>query len=307
MSVQILFSLLLKIALMIAMGYVLFKKGLITEAFKKQLSFFLIDVVMPICILSTGNIPFSRELLANMLLCAVISLMYYGASIVVLRLFLRKASLPKEEKALVILVDVFANTAFMGFPIVLSLLGEEGMLYAIIYNISFNIFMFSYGKTLVKGKANIDFKEILLDPSMIASFLFILIFVSPLSLPSVLWETMDMISAMMVPMSMIIIGCNLAASSVKDILCSPLCYLSSFIRLIALPLAMMAVVKAFHIQTVLAAALVILTSLPSAAMNVILAEQYECRPELASDMVIHTMVFGSITLPVLLLMCSRLL
>ena len=74
---------------------------------------------------------------------------------------------------------VFANVGFIGFPVVAELYGKEGTLYAVIYNLAYQIFLFTAGTALLSGKKEVDWKEMLLDPMTATSLAAIAIFLSP--------------------------------------------------------------------------------------------------------------------------------
>ena len=307
MSIQILISLLLQAALMVLLGYVLYLRRIITADFKKQLSSLLMDVILPISILASVNMPCSSQLLYGMGVTFVVSCLYYLIALVFVRRLsaLLKLELPVQK--LVTVISVFANTGFLGFPLANSLLGSEGMLYAVIYNISFNIFMFTYGKFLISGRTEVNVGKNLKDPSNVACLLSIVIFISPVRFPEVLQGTMDTLGSMMVPVSMLVIGCNLAQTSLKKVFCTPVAYLSSALRLVALPLLMLLALYFLQVPDTLALTIAMLTALPGGALNVIFAEQYDCRADLAALMVVHSMVFVIVTLPVYMILCSHLL
>lgn len=47
---------------------------------------------------------------------------------------------------------MFSNCGFIGFPIVFSIYGNEGVIYASIFNLFFTAFLWTYGVILFNGK-----------------------------------------------------------------------------------------------------------------------------------------------------------
>ena len=79
--------------------------------------------------------------------------------------------------------NIFTNTGFIGFPLLNAAYGPEGVIYGTAYNMIFNIFLWSYGIMLYKGKGkdnNIkkEMLDLLKNPIIITILigLFIMVF-----------------------------------------------------------------------------------------------------------------------------------
>ena len=180
---------------------------------------------------------------------------------------------------------------------------------AVVFNLAYNIFMYTYGIHLLSGKTG-SLLSILRNPVNIASVLAILIFISPFRFPSYVAGPVDLIAAMTVPLSMIIIGSNLAAMPFGKILSDLNSYFISLIRLVLLPgamlLAMYLAAEVLEIAPVAAAVSVLMCALPCGSMNVILSEKYDCAPEFAARSTVLSMLLCMGTLPLFVLLCEKL-
>ena len=88
---------------------------------------------------------------------------------------------PKYDRRLYMFMTIFGNVGFMGFPLVQSVYGTEGLFYAAIVNSVFNIFVYTFGVVLMGGAGNaenmpltermrtIPWKKLLLTPARITS------------------------------------------------------------------------------------------------------------------------------------------
>ena len=128
----------------------------------------------------------------------------------------------------------FANTGFIGIPIVLELYGKEGMLYAVIYNMFYQLFFFSYGIAMLSGDGRFRLKDAW-NPCIQSALLAILLFLLPVDLPGPVQDTVETIGAMVVPLSMMIIGFGLSDIRFRDIFCDSKAYAVSLMRLIVFP------------------------------------------------------------------------
>ena len=82
----------------------------------------------------------------------------------------------------------------MGFPIVQSVFGNEGVIYASIFNMIFNIFIWTYGVMLFNVKNSPKgMLGLLKNPGIIAAFIGIIIMIFSINIPSILLDTMKMV------------------------------------------------------------------------------------------------------------------
>lgn len=112
---------------------------------------------------------------------------------------------------------------------------------------------------------------------------------------------MRMMGSCTTPLSMIVVGCSLAEVKLSDVLKSRDAYLVSALRLVIYPVLFWAAAVALHLEPEVTAAGILLTALPPATMNVIVAEEHGCAPEFAAQAVVQSMVFMIVTVPVVMM------
>lgn len=311
MPFAILGKLAVKIAFMVGLGFILRSKNLITRELKNGLSDLLLRVILPLSILTSANSPFSAETAGRLAQSALIAAGYYAAALLLLYLLGRRLPLSRGGRPIFMTMAVFANVGFIGFPLVKELYGEEGTLYAVIYNLAYQLFLFTIGTSLLKkggpreeqgncAEREIDWGELVRDPMTIASVLAIFIFISPFRFPPVIEAAINSVGDMTVPVSMLIIGCDLAGVHAAELFRDKYSYLVSGLRLLALPLLLLAVLRLAHADPFLTAVMVLMTALPCGSLNVILAQKYQCEPEFAARTVIQSMLLMLVTIPLVL-------
>lgn len=305
----VLFEVFIKIVVAVTLGFILRKTKVIDEHMQKGLSDMLLLAILPFSILSSANYEKTAEITDGMLIVLVAALAYYIVTLIVMRLISKKLPFEEKEKRVFVTMVTFANTGFVGFPVVTALYGDQGLLLAVVFNLTYNLFMYTYGIYLLSGKAG-NLKSILLNPVNIASVAAILIFISPFRFPSYAEGPIDLIGSMTVPLSMIIIGSNLAAMPFSRVISDPKSYLISFIRLVILPGAMLLglylVMQGYEIAAITASVAVLMCALPCGSMNVILSEKYECAPEFAARSTVLSMLLCMGTLPLFVYACEKL-
>ncbi|MEG0768274.1 MAG: AEC family transporter [Ruthenibacterium sp.] len=311
MPITALTALFVKIFIMIALGFFLKKRNIITSEFQKNLSEFLMTAVLPFSVLASANSDFSQELAEKIGQSALISIGYYSIALLLIillaRVLFRKKNEQSEDKISGIFVTmcVFANTAFLGIPIVKELYGSEGVMYAIIYNLAYQLFLFTVGIMLLSGQRKLQLKMLCTDIVTLVSILAVLLYISPFRLPVMVTSACEDIGNMCVPISMIVIGCGMADIKASDLWKDKFSYLVSFLRLLVFPLLMLVVLNFLGTSSTLAAACIVLTALPAGSLNVILAERYHHGFHFATCTVVQTMLLFMLTLPVILLCIEK--
>ncbi len=209
MPIEILVDLMVKIVFMAGLGFVMNKTGLLPEAVQKALSEILLCVVMPMNMLAVGNSAFEARLAQNMLLGAGILAGYYVLVIALSLLAGRLRCADKRDTQIFTAAIAFANVAFIGFPVAQGLFGSEGLLYAMVGQMVFQVLIYSVGVRLIAG-AGFTFRQFITQPLTIAVVVSVAIFVSPLRLPAPLLGAVRQVGDMTAPISLFIIGASLA-------------------------------------------------------------------------------------------------
>ena len=305
--ITILLNLVGKITLLMLLGYFLRKYNVITEQFQKDITAFMLKVALPANVLTTANNPFSRELSANLLLTAGIAVVYYGASLLLTRAISRLLPLSQGGKVVFMTSCVFANTAFIGFPLVTELLGSEGLLYAVVFNIVWIVFFYTLGISLFSGQKTIRLKTLVTMPVSVASICAVLIYISPFRFPGFVQDTLSTLGAMVAPISMIVVGCSLVHIRPIDILKDGYSYFVSVMRMAVLPAAVLLVLKLIPgVPGVVAVTCCLACCLPSASMNVVFAQEYDCEPQYASRAVVQGTLLMVVTVPLFMTLVMSL-
>lgn len=306
MPVETMVNLFIKIFLMIALGYLLKKKQVITSELQRGLTNLLLKAILPINILASANTEFTKGALNNMLYMAAVGAGYYISGLILMTFLSKMLPLEGRAKHIFVTMSVFANTAFVGFPLIMELYGAEGMIYAVIYNLFYQAFFFTYGISLLSGGKGFQLKSFYSNMVTVVSVISIGIFLSPFRFPAAIASTFASVGSMTVPVSMIIIGCSLADIKLVEILKDGYAYLVSALRLLIFPVGMFFLLRWLKAPVNITAAATIMTALPSGSLNAIYAEQYGCEPEYATRTVVQTMALMIATLPVIILLINRL-
>ena len=289
-----------KIFVFLALGFVLNKTKVIDGNAEKALSKILLTAVLPFMILNSSQHTYSHEAVNGMVTCAAFGIGYYALTLIVMRLSLKKAKMSEDERRIMVTCTTFANTGFVGFPLMEALFGNYGLLLAAVYNLCYNLFFYTYAVYLFSRKPKFRLLEIFKNPVSVASILAIVLFIIPWRMPSFLSETFKLIGDMTVPMSMMVMGSMLAGVKIKKLVTDKKAYIVSALRLMVLPALVLGIILVLSPFVPMASdtkcVVVMMCALPCGSMNVIYSENHDVAPHFCARTVSLSMIFMLVTL-----------
>lgn len=285
--------------LLLLCGLIARKLNILDSSLTKGLSTLLIKLSLPALIISSMNMKFSPNLLKESGQILIISLAVYILSFFAAWI-VSKVYKNDSDVGIYQFITVFSNVGFMGYPVVEAILGKEALFYTAIYNLPFNLLLFTIGIYYLSRQH--DYKhplnlKILLNPGIIAVLIGFTLFLLGNPLPTFINNTISMLGSITTPLSMLIVGSILTQVSVKKLFTHKRLYVISIIRLIILPVVVLGLLSLFIDQHYLIAVPTIIAAMPAAANAAILSEEYGTNPEVASQGVFITTLLSIITIP----------
>jgi len=296
--------------LTILLGYVLAKVKIISPAATQVFSKFVLTIALPALILSGMRVSFTTERLHTALFVFLLTIPCYGLAFLVGKLTARILTKDLTRKVVFNFGIVFANTGFLGFPIFQALYGKEAIFYASIYNIMFNLLLYTLGIKIMNTNktehTRLDLKKII-NPGVGASVIGFILFITAVPLPEFMTGTIDAIGNTCVPLSMLTIGATLSELPLQKMFSDIGIYILSVVRLLVMPLLTLVLVKyIFQIdQMWLIAIPVIMAGMPMATNTVLMAIEYKNDAHLASQTVLISTLLSCLTIPLLILVLSH--
>lgn len=216
-------------ALLMGVGYFLFKKKLITTLGTKELGSTLVTVVIPSVIIRSFMVDFSIEKLNLFYLSMLISLVCFILSILVSYILFK-------DDPVAYFGSSFCNAGFIGLPLVQNTLGNDAVFLIVSVIVQLNILQWTVGVYLLtKDRKDVSIKKIIYNPVILATLVGFLLFVLNIKLPSVLIQLINNLANLNTPIAMIVCGSYLAQSDLFRIFTSFKMYRVSFVRLVLIP------------------------------------------------------------------------
>ena len=300
MDIMVVFQTMLKLFLLLILGFVLFKCHIFDEYTNKKISALIVNVASPMLIISSiAGVEGSNKSIVFLMIGAGI-LMYIGF-IILGKIINRIFPIPKRDWPIYECMVVFANTGFMGYPVLLDVFGQEAVFYASLIHMAFNFFVYTYAiMCLTKGddsEFKLNFKQ-LLTPGIILIFVGIFIYLFDIQLPSVLMDTINSVGSLTAPLSMMMIGSSLAVYPIKDSFTDWRSYVFAFVRLMIVPFVTMIMCRLLHIDAYYANITIITNAMPVGSMVLMLATQYNANVKIVTRNIVVSTLLSVITIPI---------
>lgn len=302
MDMAVIISTMLKLFITLVLGFYLNKKNIIDKATSTKLSAFIVKVTCPALVISSvlGDKMSGNK--SEVFFVFLIGIGLYALLPILSYLLTRILHIKKQNMGIYQFMFIFANTSFMGYPIVESMFGKSAIFYSSILHMPFNILVFSYGIYLVSKDNEEQAKfnpKVLINTGILASLLALIIYFLELNIPDNISETISFIGDMTPALSMIVLGASLAQYSLKDMLTDKKIYIMSVIRLIILPVVGYYFISSLTTNHMIIGIVTITLGLPVASMSVMLSSEYRGPVKTASMGVFITTIASIITIPLI--------
>ena len=303
---QVVFTNVLILFMLLFLGYLIGIKKIVAHSSINDLTNLVVDVSMPCTIALSMVRPFDARLLgaaikvmvAILIFQLVLSgLAYYATKIL-------KVNPSKSGSWIFALV--FSNNAFVGYPLMYALYGNDGLFLMAMGNVVQNVLIFSLGIKLItlnyNLKDHIRLRHIIFTKQNIAVVVGMFIFFLQIPIPEPVLTLVTYVANLTVPLSMMVVGMSLSRYDVRNMFTDKEAYRLTIIRMVLLPLVMVVIFKVLGInanQNLPLAILFFTAALPAPAFTTIMAERHNTSIEFSSKCVFLTTVLSILTVPIL--------
>lgn len=285
----------LQIFLLVAIGYLLSKLGMLVLVTRKQLTDLVIYVILPCNIVESFQVDLTHDLLISAGIVLVLGFAAQGLY-ALLNLFLYRRFDSRRQINLKY-GTICSNAGFMGLPLSLAIFGPTGLMYASVALLPIRLFMWSAGLSLYTSTTKKQvLKTLATHPCIIAVFVGFALMLSGLQLPAFLNDTIDSLGNCCTALSMVVIGAILSDVDPRTVL-EPAVLYYVVIRLIAIPAFLFGVLWLLKVDALVTGIIVILSAMPAGSTTAMLAQKYDQDPEFASKMVFLSTLASLVTLP----------
>lgn len=297
----------------IAVGFTIRKTNIVGKDAGKTLSKLVTWVFCPALNFATMSRNFTVETLGTHAIN--ITLSACGVAIALLiaiplaRVFVRENC---PERGIYAYALAFANSGYMGDPVIQMLLGDQAFAYYKLFCIPVSIGIYTWGMTQLvpKGAQKKSFIKSFFNAPMTATLIGMVFGITGLgaNLPEFIGKSLDTLRVCMGPSAMLVAGFTIANYSIIGMLKKPKVYVASLLRLTLIPTVIIAavygikslmnIVFSLDIDNNVLYLLFFATATPLGLNTVVFPEAYGGNPETGASMTMisHTLCVLSIPL-----------
>ncbi len=301
---QIISMQLIKMFLMMMVGFVVRKTNVVDTEGNRALSNLLLIVIMPCVILNAFMTECTPELLRGVAVSALLAICIHIIFILLSNLLIKKDGNPLycEER----FACIYSNSAFIGIPLISSILGSEGVLYLTSYVVVLNLLVWTHGLILMTGKADMgQLKKGLTTPTCLSIYIGLIVFVFHIQLPEPLADSVTYLANVNTPMAMLISGIALADADLASALKRPRLYYVCAIKLLIMP-AIGLLFFFLPVEKNVLYTLLIAAACPTAAAANMFALRYDKNYRYTAELFIATTVLSMVTIPLVIMTAEKL-
>ncbi len=301
MDITVIIDTMLELFIMMSIGYILMKKKWIDDEFTSKLNFLVLNVTTPFLILNSVYSQKPDDKSIVFLLIGIGILLYLILLPIVSLIVVKVLRIEPDKQGIYRFMTIYANTGFMGFPVMNALYGPFGVFCMAMINMLFNVSVFTYGIYLMtKGQdtgKSFNIKS-LLTPAIVMSIIGIFLFIFEIGMPAPILHAASSVGSMTTPLAMILIGASLSKMNFKELFGDLQLLVFVPVKMLVLPSIAYFCLKLFSMDPVIKACMLMCIALPVGNMTVLLANQYKVHQDLAAKSVFITTLASLVTIPI---------
>ena len=290
------------IVLILALGFLLGKIKFINKITNKSLVNLLLSVFMPASLFAAFP-PSYNEDSANLFFSGILAgLLVMTLLILLSRLLFNKKIMKSDNLRLESQFGlIFNNATFLGYPIVASTFGGEGIIAYCGFIIVFNIALFSYGVFLFKKKFNLKLiLTTLINPNILAVVFGMIVFFVGIKLPAFITDAVGFVSGATTPLSIICVGYMLSTAHVAHLVKKWKLIIPAAVQLIIGPLVTFFTLRVLNFPDIVVAVCTLIQALPTATSLSLFATKYGGDEVESSELVVVSTLLSIVTLPLMI-------
>lgn len=309
MDTSQIFSQMMILFAILALGFAAAKAKLLTAESNRHFSNLVLYVTNPCTVLYSVLSADAALDIPDLLLLTLIAMAFYGVMIGISVLVPRLLRVAENEAGLYRFMTVFPNVGFMGFPVVKAVFGQGAVFYAAIFNLFFQFYIYTWGVRQLSsdprdGRLNL---RTFLQPVILASLAAYLIYLFKLKpvivgcVPGqLLTNVLSMVNGITSPLCMMITGVGLAMVPIKKVLTNWRLYVLSLGKQLLLPIAAFFLLRPVVSNELILGICVIMSAMPFATSSSLFCTHYGGPTDVAASGIFLSTLLSVVLLPLMM-------
>ena len=204
------------------------------------------------------------------------------------------------------MLSIFGNVGFIGIPLASAVLGSESLIYVSIFNLLFNLLIYTFGVSVLEKTAasQTDRKtpsqgrlQKLVNAGTISAAATIIFYLGNFHVPVIVSSTLTYAGRATTFLSMLVLGVSVAQMAPKEIFSHPKLYAFALLRQILVPVGCILLMRGFVDNKLILNTMLLMVAVPAANMPLMLAKQMDMDTDAISQGIILTTVLSLVTVP----------
>lgn len=291
----------IKLFVIMFMGYAVVKAGLMKSSESKSVSVILVYLVIPCVIIKAFQVDYTPDVQKGLFLAIAAAVAVHILFLLITIPLKKIFQMDVIEQA----TSIYSNAGILVIPLVQELLGQDYVIYSSAYIAVQLILLWTQGKNMLCEEEKLEWKKIFLNVNIISIIAGIVLFLFRIKLPAGVQDVLGMMNNMIGPLGMLLAGMAIAEVPLKSIFTKKRNYLSVALRLLLYPVLGLLLMKAIQIvvnlenssQILLTVYLACVT--PACASVTSMAQLYDKDAAYASSLYVLTTLLSIVTMPMM--------
>ena len=312
----LIFSKVLVVFIYIGVGLIANRLKVLPEESVKHFISFIMGITVPCLVISsiTGQVlngdMYRNTILTLLLTTLVLIVTAFATTFVSDRIFPWK---DQQDRNVLASAMTGCNAGFMGLPIASAVFGELVFYYLVIQNIANNLYLFvmslaqlHHRESEKSSKSLSEKLKPLVNPTSVATIVSLIMLFAGIHLPEYAMDIVTTLGDITIPLSMILVGVQLGGADFKKLIADKALLITSVMKLIAVPALALLILTPMPVDPVVKLTVLLGMCFPSAVIGVAVAAQENKNSQLMAEAVAITTLLSLFTLPVWIMIITRL-
>jgi malate permease and related proteins len=293
---------------LIALGWVAARLRWISGDAERGMTQILLNFIAPAVVIQAFQRPFDPGQLQLIGLVFGLDIAVFAlTALFAAGVFNRRVVRDPERRTALRFGTVYSNAGFIAIPLAQAVLGPDGVFFAAVFVGVYTLFVWTHGVALFGSATEplaVRVRKVVLNPGVLALVTALVLFTCSVTLPAPVSQAVGYLAAMNTPLSMIVVGANLAAISLGTVFSDRRVWVGAITRNVVVPLVFLGLLALVPIDLVARQAMLISISAPVGAMLVIFTVKHGRDASFATRMLCLSTLLCILTMPAMLLLAS---
>lgn len=313
MSVTIVLQQMIIIFILIGIGMVLYRSKMLSEETSKQISGIIINVTNPALLICSAFDDGPKVSLRELGIALVSYAAVFAILIAVAFLIPYILGVPKKLHYAYQMLTIFGNVGFIGIPLASAVLGSESLIFVSIFNLLFNLLIYTFGMSTLQRAASLQAAEgasipessltsgrlqKFINAGTISAAATIIFYLGDFQVPVIVSSTLSYTGRATTLLSMLVLGVSVAQINTRDIFSHPKLYVFTLLRQILVPIGCVLLMRGLIDNKLILNTMLLMVAVPAANMPLMIAKQMDMDTDSISQGIILTTVLSLVTVPI---------